>query len=395
VVAQVGLAFVLLICSGLMIRTFYVLAQVSPGFSAPASIQTFRISIPEAQVRDSEAVVRMQQAVEEKIAAIPGVSSAAMSWSVPMEGYDWHDQIFVKDHDYTQGEPPPLLRFEFGSPGLFHTLGVPLIVGRDFTWADNYQKHQVVIVSENFARQYWESPANALGKEIRAGTTDAWREIVGVAGNVHSEGMTQEAPGSVYWPILVSQFEGDPGLEARRGLAYVIRTPRAGSQSLMKEISSAVWSVNAGLPLADVRTLEYFYNQSMARTSFTLVMLGIAGAAGLLLGIIGLYSVIAYSVAQRRKEIGIRMALGAQREALVKMFVRQGLTLTGLGVICGLAAAAGLTRLMASLLFHVSSLDPMTYLGVTVILVATAMLASYLPSRRAASVDPVETLRAE
>jgi ABC-type antimicrobial peptide transport system permease subunit len=133
----------------------------------------------------------------------------------------------------------------------------------------------------------------------------------------------------------------------------------------------------------------------MGRTSFTLVMLGIAGAAGLLLGIVGLYSVIAYSVAQRRKEIGIRMALGAQRDALVGMFVRQGLTLTGIGVICGLAAAVGLTRLMASLLFHVSALDPITYVAVTAVLVATAMLASYMPSRRAATVDPVETLRAE
>jgi len=156
-----------------------------------------------------------------------------------------------------------------------------------------------------------------------------------------------------------------------------------------------VWSVDANLPLANVHTLDYFYMKSMARTSFTLVMLGIAGAAGLLLGIVGLYSVIAYSVAQRRKEIGIRMALGAQRDALVRMFVRQGLLLTGLGIGCGLAAAAGLTRLMASLLFHVSSLDPLTYCAVTLCLVATAMLASYLPSRRAATVDPVETLRAE
>jgi putative ABC transport system permease protein len=156
-----------------------------------------------------------------------------------------------------------------------------------------------------------------------------------------------------------------------------------------------VWSVDANLSISDIQTLGYLYTKSMARTSFTLVMLGIAGAAGLLLGIVGLYSVIAYSVAQRRKEIGIRMALGAQRDALVRMFVREGLILTMIGLTCGLAAAVGLTRLMASLLFHVSPSDPATYCAVSICLMITAVLASYLPARRASNVDPVETLRAE
>ncbi len=395
VVIQVGLAFVLLMCSGLMIRTFRVLSRVDPGFTGPATIQTFRINIPEAAVPKAEAVTRMQQSIQEKIAAIPGVSSATLTYSVPMDGYDWGDAVFRQDVSASENESPPLRQFRFVSPGFFHTLGIPLVAGRDFTWADTYQELPVVLVSENFARECWGSPDKALGKQIRAGLTDDWREIVGVAADVRDNGANQDAPTSVYWPVLVKSFEGDNEVEARRAVAYVIRTPRAGSQSLMKEISNAVWSVDASLPLADIHTLDYFYRQSMARTSFTLVMLGIAGAAGLLLGIVGLYSVIAYSVAQRRKEIGIRMALGAQRDALVRMFVRQGLILTSLGVVCGLAAAAGLTRLMASLLFHVSSLDPLTYCAVTAVLIATAMLASYLPSRRAATVDPVETLRAE
>jgi ABC-type antimicrobial peptide transport system permease subunit len=192
----------------------------------------------------------------------------------------------------------------------------------------------------------------------------------------------------------MDRFEGDP-TRFQRGLSVTIRSPRAGAESFMKEVRQAVWSVDANLPLADVHTLGYFYKHSMARTSFTLVLLGVSGVVGLLLGIVGLYSVIAYSIAQRRKEIGIRMALGAQRSELVRMFVRQGLVLTAVGVVCGLVAAAGLTRLMSSLLFHVSSLDPVTYCAVTAILIATAVLASYLPSRRAATVDPVETLRAE
>lgn len=396
VVMQVALAFVLLICSGLMIRTFRALSRLDPGFRDPATVQSFRINIPEATVSKPEAVTRMQQAIQEKIAAIPGVSSVALTWSVPMDGYNWGDDIFRQDVDASENEFPPMRQFRFVSPRFFHTMGIPLVAGRDLTWSETYERLPVALVSENLARECWGSANNALGQHIRAGLTDDWREIIGVVADVHDNGVNQEAPTSVYWPILMNSFQGGaPGAEVRRELAYVIRTPRAGSESLIKEISSAVWSVGAGLPLSDVYTLDHFYTRSMARTSFTLVMLGIAGAAGLLLGIVGLYSVIAYSVAQRRKEIGIRMALGAQREMLVRMFVRQGLVLTGLGVVCGLAAAAGLTRLMMSLLFHVGTLDPMTYAGVTALLIVTAMLASYVPSRRAATLDPVETLRAE
>jgi ABC-type antimicrobial peptide transport system permease subunit len=163
----------------------------------------------------------------------------------------------------------------------------------------------------------------------------------------------------------------------------------------MSEVRQAVWSVDPNLPLADVHTQDYFYRKSMARTSFTLVMLAVAGGMALLLGIVGLYGVIAYSVLQRRREIGIRMALGAQRQELTGMFVRHGLVLTGTGVACGLAAALALMRLMSSLLFHVSPLDPVTYGAVSLGLVATAMLASYVPSRRASNVDPMDALRAE
>ena len=181
----------------------------------------------------------------------------------------------------------------------------------------------------------------------------------------------------------------------RRSLTFVIRSHRTGSESFMKEIRQAVWSVDANLPLAEVRNLEYFYRKSMARTSFTLVMLGVAGAMALLLGIVGLYGTVAYSVSQRRREIGIRMALGAEQRELTGMFVRHGLLLTGVGVACGLIVAIALMRLMSSLLFKVTPVDPVTYGAVCIGLLATAALASYLPSRRVAAVDPVEALRAE
>ncbi len=394
VVVQVALALVLLICSGLMIRTFRALTHVNPGFVRPAEVQSFRISIPEAQVREEEAVVRMEEQILRKISAIPGVSSAAFSNEIPMDGRMNFDPVFAQDHTYSEGALPPLRRFKYASPGLLDTLGTPLIAGRDFTWTDVYNKTPVALMSENVARDLWNAPSSALGKRIRVASTDDWREVVGVVADVHDDGVDKKVSPAVYWPMMMDRFEGDK-TRVRRDVAYAIRSPRTGSESFMNEVRQAVWSVNANLPLADVHTLEFFCKKSMARTSFTLVMLGVAGSMALLLGIVGIYGVIAYSVSQRTREIGIRMALGAQQQAVTGMFVRHGLVLTGIGVVCGLVTAFAVMRLMSSLLFHVSPVDPVTYGAVSLGVIATACLASYLPSRRAAMVDPVEALRAE
>jgi predicted permease len=396
VIVQVALALVLLICSGLMIRTFRALMHVSPGFDAPDSVQTFRFYIPETQIPDTQRdrVVQMDQDIQQKIAAIPGVSSVSFSSAVPLDGYDSNDVLYAQDHVLGEGELPPIRRFKFISPGTFSTLGTPMAAGRDLTWTDIYQKRPVAIISENFAREYWHDANNALGKRIRVASIDDWREIVGVAQDVHDNGVDQPAPTTVYWPIMQNNFEGQKE-EIHRGIAFIIRSPRAGSQAFMKEIEQKVWSINPNVPLAEPTTLGELYTKSMARTSFTLVMLCVAGSMALLLGIVGIYGVISYSVSQRTREIGIRMALGAQRQELTAMFVRQGLWLTGVGVACGLMAAFVTMRLMSSLLFNVSPVDPITYLTITASVVATASLACYLPSRRAAMVDPVDALRAE
>lgn len=394
VTIQVALAFVLLICSGLMIRTFRSLTHVNPGFVAPAHLQTFRVFIPESRVADPVAVLHDEQAISQKLSAIPGVASVGFSNGVPMDGNQWMDAVFAQDRAYAQGELPKLRRFMFISPEYLSTMGTPLIAGRNITWKETYDKLPVALVSESFARDYWHTPQNALGKRIRVGSLDDWREIVGVVGDVHYDGLNQPAPSAVYWPILTAKFESDP-LQVRREVTFSIRTIRAGSQSFLSEVRQAVWSVDASLPLAAVHSLNYYYQQSMARTSFTLIMLGIAGAMALLLGTVGLYGVIAYSVSQRTREIGIRIALGAQRQEVTRMFVRQGLWLVGIGVAFGLVAAFAVMRLMSSLLFHVSAVDPLTYAAATVGLIAAALLASYIPSRRAASVNPVEALRAE
>jgi predicted permease len=396
VVLQVGLAVVLLICSGLMIRTFNALMHVSPGFNSPETLQTFRLYIPEARVPDTERLrlVRMEQEVRDKLAAIPGVTSVGFATCVPMDGWSSMDPVMAQDRSYKPTELPPLRRFKFVSPGFLASLGTPMIAGRDISWAETYNKVPVAIIGENFAKEYWRDANNAIGKRIRVGNTDDWREIIGVVGDIHDDGVSKEAPTSVYWPVFMDRFEGQPET-ARREVAYTLRSGRAGSQALMKEIQQAVWSVDSNLPLADAHTLDYFYTRSMARTSFTLVMLCVAGGMALLLGIVGIYGVISYSVSQRTREIGIRMALGAQRETITALFVRQGLWLTGIGVACGLVAAFATMRLMSSLLFHVSPVDPATYAAISIVIVAIAYFACYFPSRRAATVEPVTALRAE
>jgi predicted permease len=394
VVVQVALALVLLICSGLMIRTFRALTNVNPGFAGPATLQTFRISIPGTVVKENEQVVRAQEEILYKLAAIPGVGSVGIISNVPMTYGGWHDPIFIENHTYAEGELPPLRTFRFISQEYLDTVSTPLVAGRAITWNDTYKKIPVAMVSENLAREYWHDPSAALGKRIRVSTKDEWREIIGVVGNVYDEGVSKPAASIVYWPLLMDHFESDDSMSMRE-VAFVLRSPRTGSESFLNEVRQAVWSMNPNLPLADVHALDFYYKRSMARTSFTLIMLGVAGCMALLLGVVGIYGVIAYSVSQRTREIGIRMALGAQHQTLTGMFVRHGLSLTAIGVACGLVVAIIVMRLMSSLLFKVSPIDPVAYGAASLGLVATAFLASYLPSRRASAVDPVEALRAE
>ena len=396
VVVQVALALVLLICSGLMIRTFRALAHVSPGFSDPASIEAFSIFIPETQIPDTqkERVLRTMQAIGSKIATIPGVSSVGMTTAVPMSGNYSFDPVYAQDRVYKEGELAPIRSFKFIAPGYFSTMGTPIVAGRDITWDEEFQKRPLAIISENFAREYWGSPQNAIGKFVHVGSSDPWHEIIGVVGNVYDDGVSKPPSTAVYWPLYQDNFETQKEM-IRRYVNYVIRSPRAGQATFRQEIQKAVWSVDPDLPLADQTTVGVLYTKSMARTSFMLVMLCIAGSMALLLGIVGIYGVIAYAVSQRTREIGIRMALGAQREMLTGMFVRQGLILAAIGVVAGIAVAFASMRLMASILFQVSPMDPWTYGFATGTVLLIAWIACYLPSRKAAAVDPVHALRAE
>jgi hypothetical protein len=252
------------------------------------------------------------------------------------------------------------------------------------------------MVSENLAREYWGSPSNAIGKRVGENPNATWREVIGVVQDVRSSGVHEPAPATVYWPTLMAvPWMPQKVVAVEPTVVFAVRSDRAGTLPFMDEIRKAVWSVNAGLPPAEMQTMETIYEHSMASTSFTLVMLAIAGGMALVLGVIGIYGVIACTVAQRRREVGIRIALGAEPGVVTRMFVRYGLVLSGLGAAAGIVAAAGLSRLMSRLLFGVTPLDPVTYAAVPLVLVTVAMLASYLPARRAAAVDPVRDLRAE
>jgi predicted permease len=392
VVVQVALALVLLVASGLMIRSFRALSAVNPGFANPEEVQVFRLVL-----RDSDPVrlLATERALLDRLQAVPGVTSVGAASNVPMDGNSSQDPVFAEDRSYREGELAPIRRFRYVVPGFFSAMGTPLVAGRDLTWRELDLRTPVALISQNFAVEFWGTPQAAIGKRIRVAATDHWREIVGVVGDVYDDGVSRGPVATVYWPVVNERLMGSRGVDAQGNLAFVVRSPRAGTDGLLQDLRRAVWAVDSGVPVFGERTLDEFYQQSLARTSLTLMLLGVAGGMALLLGVIGQYGVISYSVSQRTREIGIRMALGAPPVRVTSMFVRDGLRLAVVGAACGVVGAWATVRLMDSLLYQVSAVDPATYVFVSVGLVATCAIAAYIPSRRAAIVDPVVALRAD
>jgi predicted permease len=395
VVAQIALATVLLVASGLMIRTFLAIRDVPPGFVNPQDVLTLRISIPQAIIEDPLQTARTHQQIANNIAAIAGVQSVGLSSSLTMDGNSSNDPLAFEQFPLPEGKIPPIRRFKHIGAGYFETMGNPIIAGRGITWADVDNMNPVVVISENLAREYWKDDiTKALGKRVRQTDKAPWREIVGVVGNERQDGATKPAPAIVYWPMAIKNFWDSENF-VQRSLGYAIRSARLQDPSFLSQVQQAVWSVNPNLPLARVRTLQQAYNESMAQTSFVLVILGIAAAVTLLLGVVGIYGVIAYIVAQRRREVGIRMALGAQGESVQKIFVWRGMTLAAAGLVAGMIGAAAVMRLLSSQLFGVNAFDPITYIAVVVALALVALMATWLPARSATRIDPMLALRAE
>src|SRR5688572_1818779 len=396
VVVQVALAVVLVVSAALMIRTFQALRDVDPGFSDPATIQTARIWVPRSVSTDPEQIMRIQRDMLDRIAALPGVAAAGFTSHLPMDGQGNNGPVIVEGQQVAPGEIAPQRRWIRVSPGYFATMGTRMLAGRDVAWSDVETGGRVAVVSESFARELAAEPAGALGKRILIGPfpQDDWREVIGVVQDVQIDGLNAAAPSSVYWPALAANTLGVP-VAGVTSVAFAIRSERAGVGSLLEEIRQAVRSVSASVPVGQERTMRDRYAASLARTSFTLVLLGIAGAMALALAVIGIYGVLAYVVSQRTREIGIRSALGARPGQVEQMFLRQGLALTGVGLAVGVVAAVALGRWMSSLLYGVGPFDALTYVAALAVTMTAAALASYLPARRAAAIDPIETLRAE
>jgi hypothetical protein len=331
----------LMIASALMIRTFLAMRRVHPGFVRPEQVQTFRLAIPETLVSDPEQMARTHESIAERLAQVPGVVSVGISSSITMDGEDNGNPLHVEDFPVAEGAVPPLRRFKSLAPGYFEAMGNPVVAGRSITWTEVHERRPVVVVSEVLAREYWNDPARALGQRVRGSGGDQWYEIVGVAGVERDDGLNHPPAAIVYWPMLNDTYE-------RRTMAYAVRSDRVGAPGFLPELRRAVWSVNPAVPLAGVETLDEIQARSMAQTSFAMVMLVIAASVALLLGIVGVYGVIAYTATQRTREIGLRMALGAQIADVRNMFLRHGLQLTATGIALGIGAALVLTRLMSA-----------------------------------------------
>ncbi len=392
VVIQVALALVMLVSSGLMIRTFQNLRSVDPGFTDPVTVQTVHLSLPTSM--DPETLMRTQEQIFQRLAAIPGVASAAYTTSLPLEE-TFAANVAPEDEQYETGELPPTRMIVGVSPGLLQTLGTPLLAGRDFEWAELREQRNVALVSASFARETWSSIEGALGKRLRV-WDGSWQEVIGVVADVYHRGVDQPAPAVVYWPLREHRF-ATFGTYVARSVAFALRTDRTATESMLADIRRAVTEVTPELPIAEIGTLAQAYRDhpSMARSSFSLALLGIAGATALLLSIVGIYGVLAYAVMQRRREVGIRVALGAAPQTVQRLFVYRGIILSGIGIVFGAVIAGGVTRLMSSLLFGVTPLDAVTFVAAAGFLAAAALFASYLPARRAATIDPMETLRAD
>jgi hypothetical protein len=268
-----------------------------------------------------------------------------------------------------------------------------LIAGRDFTWDDVFERRRVVVVSNSLARELWGQPSSALGKRVRVGRAGPLNEIVGVVGDVYDSGVDQAPPAIVYWRAGVQEGFGPVRSFIPRETTFAIRSGQAGSDALLRELSRAVWAVNPDLPLARIQTLGETYSKSMSRTSFTLVMLAIAAFIALALGIVGIYGVVSYAVTEQRRAIGIRLALGAARSAIVGQFVGEGIRIAGLACVCGILLSLALMGALSQLLFGVSPSDPLTMVSVLAIVLVVTTLATLIPATRAAFVQPMRALR--
>jgi len=397
VVAQMALAVVLLAAAGLMLRSFQRLRSVQPGFDA-SGVLTFEVALPYSRyaplVRGPAGylpVFQYHRELAQRLAALPGVTSVGMTQALAMKDGDGCALVFVKDKSFTR-ETAPCVGNIVAGPGYFSTLGIPMR-GRVPTWTDVDAQSGAVVVSKALADHMWPGE-DPIGKEVRPnGSAEPWYHVVGVTGDVLTRGLDQPPSEIVYYPMV--PIEGAPLWFPPTHMTIAIRTRNTDPLSLAPAARRIVTALDREVPVANVQTMETIVDRSTAKTTFAMLLLAIAGTMALVLSAVGIYGVISYTVAERRPEIGVRMALGAQTTQVRRMVVAQSLRVSGVGIAIGLAGALATTRVLQSLLFGVSPTDPVTLGGVTIVLMMLAALAAYAPARRATKVDPVEVLRRE
>ncbi|MFL6515590.1 MAG: ABC transporter permease, partial [Chthoniobacterales bacterium] len=384
VVAEVAVSFTLLIGAGLLINSFMHLRNLDPGFRAD-HLLTMRVPLSQVKYPDREKRTAFFDEVMRRVRALPGIESAAVGNNLPLT-YDG-DSILISVEGLP--DPPsdqhPDVILRVAGPNYFTTMGIPLVAGRDFTAQDNPRGSMVVIVAEKTARYYWPGE-NAIGKRIRTGSESPWFEVVGVVKDVRQNDFVKEPKMEMYMAYAqVAEFPPN---------ALVVRT-RIDPLRIAPTVRQEIWAIDKDQPVSDIRSMDEIVSKAVARQRFSMLLLGIFAGVALVLAAVGIYGVMSYTVLQRTREIGIRMALGGQRTDMLKMTICHSLKLVLVGLTLGLAAAFVLTRVMNTLLFGISATDPVTYLSISFVLLVVAVLASYIPALRATKVDPMVALRYE
>jgi predicted permease len=401
VVAQLALALVLLAGAGLMARSFERLRAVPSGFDATHAF-TVRVALPQSGYAASGDPARYIIRAIDAIAAVPGVQSASAVSKLPLVAESRRDTaLFVQDRPLTPGTMPNLHQVVFAGPGYFRALGVPLVDGRAFDRPDPDRAVREVVVSRALAARYWRGE-RVVGKHVRMGPFGPWYTVVGVAGDVRGTALELPPDEIIYLPLVVALGATDPaaapGPEIRwtpSEVAFVARSESSNPSVVATRVEAAVRAIDPGVPTYGARAMTDIVAQAAARTSFTLVLLGIASTVALVLGAVGIYGVISYVVSLRTREIAIRLALGAQPSDVRRMVSRQAAAVVAIGIGVGLAGALAVMRALRALLFDVSPTDPVALAGAAAVLVAVSIAASWLPARRAADLDPAQALRAE
>jgi putative ABC transport system permease protein len=386
VVSEVALALVLLVGAGLMIRSFISVRQVSPGYD-PRGVLTAGVGLSPIKYAELQQQAAFYQSLLARIETLPGVASVAGVSRLPVVATISSTGFTIQGKPVASGHEPNA-DFRVISPRYFQTMGIPFAEGRDFTVRDTKDTPDAVIINQVMAERFWPNQ-DPVGQHIQlSAETTRWREVVGVVGNEKLSGLDAETGPTIYVPLTQNSFPN-----AIRSLSLVVRAQGGEPASLASSIQKELRSMDQEQALFQVRPLEEVISSSLSQRRFNSLLLVIFGALAGLMAAVGIYGVIAYSVAQRTNEIGIRLALGAQQRDVLKMVLGQGIKLTLIGVAIGLVAAFVLTRILSSLLYGVSATDPLTFLGIPLLLTVVALLASYLPARRATKVDPCVALR--